>query len=315
MPARRRSALTVGLALAVVALAVGGAAETHAAGLVAPPGFVQIQEGPAGGSVWQGFVRDPAVPGQRRPDVVYLPPHASRGARYPVLYLLHGLPGSPWELTDGLHLADTADPLIVSGRVRPFVAVMPPAGATARFFGEWTGVWEDELVRVVVPWARRSLQIDPTTPKTTIAGLSAGAYGAIDIGLRHPWLAGTLEAWSGYFRAPRDGGLARAGAAVRASHDPTKLLDREAALLRRVGTRVYLSAGTRDRGTLLATLRFGRSLTAARIPHRVLLLAGGHDGSFWRRQLPDALEYAFGVRASQRVPAWAQSSTAAAVPS
>jgi len=45
-----------------------------------------------------------------------------------------------------------------------------------------------------------------------LAGFSAGAYGSLDIGLRHPGLFGTLESWSGYFRAPHDGSLAGATA-------------------------------------------------------------------------------------------------------
>jgi enterochelin esterase-like enzyme len=149
-----------------------------------------------------------------------------------------------------------------------------------------------------------------------LAGLSAGAYGAVDIGLRHPRLARTLESWSGYFRAPRDGPLAHAGPHERAEHDPTLLAHREGALLRRAGMRFFLSAGaTTDRRTAASTRAFSRTLASERLAVRLLLLPGGHNGRFWRRQLPAALEFAFGVRERSARPRSSWTQAAAAAPS
>jgi len=177
--------------------------------------------------------------------------------------------------------------------VPPFVAVMPPAGVTWRFHGEWTGPWERFLVDDVLPWTDAHLPVSRAPPERTLAGLSAGGYGAVDIGLRHPGLFGTLEAWSGSFDAPRDGSLRDADATVRAAHDPTLLVEREAPLLRRLGTRVFLSCGsTHDRITAGWTRHFAALLSALRLRHRLWLGPGGHDGRFWRSQLVPALEYA-----------------------
>ena len=60
--------------------------------------------GPAGGSVQTGV-----FPGEQRPGFVYLPPGFSRSQRYPVVYLLHGMPGSPTEYLLGTDLANWAD--------------------------------------------------------------------------------------------------------------------------------------------------------------------------------------------------------------
>ena len=61
---------------------------------------------------------------------VYLPPSyaTDRARRYPVVYLLHGMPGSPEEYLDGTQLTAFADTAIADGLVRPFVAVMPEIG-------------------------------------------------------------------------------------------------------------------------------------------------------------------------------------------
>src|SRR5262249_26179252 len=146
--------------------------------------------------------------------------------RYPVVYLLHGMPGSPYSFVNALRLASVADEL------PPFIAVAPAAGPNGRYDGEWAGAWENWLVNGVVPWVVTHLPTQADGRDQVLAGLSAGGYGAIDIGLRHPGLFGTLESWSGYFRPLRDGDLAAADTASLALHDPTLLLPRDAAQLR-----------------------------------------------------------------------------------
>src|SRR5262249_62199269 len=110
----------------------------------------------------------------------------------------------------------------------PFIAVMPPAGQTAAYRGEWTGAWEDELVHAVVPWVDAQLPAVPLPSGRIVAGLSAGGYRAVDIGLRHPSMFGTLESWSGSVSAPPGGGLRGAGAGELAPHHPSLIARREA---------------------------------------------------------------------------------------
>jgi enterochelin esterase-like enzyme len=267
-----------------------------------PAGSTPIGQGPAGGTLFQRVIPDTALPWSLRPTVFYLPPGASADERYPVVFLLHGFPGSPYQFVDGLRLAQTADRGIEAGGLPPFIAVVPPAGLDVHH-GDWTGPWEDYLVRDVLPWVDSHLPTIATPEGRTLAGLSSGGYGALDIGLRHPDLFGTLEAWSGYFEPVREGSLRDAGRAVLDAHDPSLLVRREAALLNELGTRIFLSAGTtRDRVTAAATKRFSAELRALGIEHTLWLAPGGHDGRFWRSQLPAALLYALRTRGKQPVP-------------
>jgi enterochelin esterase-like enzyme len=261
-----------------------------------PQAFTRIDLGAAGGSVWQGVIPDRALPQLRRPSVVSLPPHVSAGTRYAVLYLLQGFRGSPWQFSSGLDLAAVADRAIASGAVRPFIAVAPPAGLTFSYNGEWAGPWERYLVRDVVPWVDAHLPTIRTRSQRAIAGLSAGGYGAVDIGLRHPRVFGTLESWSGYLTALRDGPVRHASARELAAHNPSLLVRSRAPLLRRLGTRFYVSCGARDRGTARLASAFADELRALQVPHRLYLGRGGHDGRFWRSQLPRALRYALPTR-------------------
>jgi enterochelin esterase-like enzyme len=254
----------------------------------AVPGFAPFGTGPHGGTLWQGVIPNPFSSVRMRPAVVYLPPRAAPRGRYPLVVLLHGFPGSPWQFTSGLRLAQTADELIASGKAPPFVALMPPAGDI--WHGAWTGPWERYLLERVLPWAAAHLPVARVRAQWTLGGLSAGGYGALDIGLRHPLLFGTIEAWSGYFVPLREDAVP---VAELASHAPAVLVRGEAPLLRRLGTRFYLSAGTTgDRATARATRAFSEELRSLQLAHELLLAPGGHDGAFWRRQLAPALLYA-----------------------
>ena len=260
---------------------------------IAPYGWVRIAAGPYGGTVWQGVIPNRADPGHPRASLVYLPPGVEPNLRYPGLYLLHGLRGSPYSFVGGLRLAAVADTLIHARRVRPFIAVMPPAGQSPQFDGEWTGPWERYVVHDVLPWASATSRSRHARRARTLAGFSAGAYGAVDMGLRHPGLFGTLESWSGYFKAPRDGSLANATPSERAAHDPRALLPAAASELRAGGVRFFLSAGRREPRTLLATRAFARQLSDLGLEHVLHVTAGGHHGRTWRAVLPAGLLYAF----------------------
>jgi enterochelin esterase-like enzyme len=288
------AALAVGL-LVVLASSGGSAGRARAAAepVALPASFQQIDQGPAGGTVWQGWIPDPAVPRAHRLTVVYLPPGISPGSRFPVVYLLHGFRGSPYEFAFGLHLARVADREIEAHAIRPFIAVAPPAGVSGKFHGEWSGAWEEYVVHEVVPWVDSHLPALRSRQASTIAGLSAGGYGAVDIGLRHPDLFGTLESWSGYFKPFRDGSLYRAGPAELAAHDPSLLVQAESLRLHQLGTRFFLSSGTtHDHTSASRATEFARELTSLRLPHELVLRPGGHDGAFWREQLPAALRFA-----------------------
>jgi enterochelin esterase-like enzyme len=263
-----------------------------AAALVIPPRFGEIMTGPDGGTIWQGRIPGAAVPRLRRASLVYLPPNVDPARRYPLVIMLHGLRGSPYSFAGGLRLPEAVDPAITTHRLAPFIAVIPPAGLTPSFDGEWTGPWERYVVDDVVPWASAHLPVERDASGRVIAGYSAGGYGAVDIALRHPSLFGVAESWSGYFDAPHDGSLRGAPRAELAAHSPTDLVGKRRGELLSLGTRFWLSAGRHERVVLHATRRFGRELTRLGVPSTVLVTNGGHDGRQWHAILRPGLTYA-----------------------
>lgn len=264
------------------------------AALAAPaPGWQHVATGPAGGSVWVGRIPNRSVPGDHRPSAVYLPPGYSPDRRYPVVYLLHGMRGSPSSIWDGLRLPRVADGLISSGASPPFIAVMPVAGPTVDpSSGEWAGVWEDYVVRDVVPWTDTHLSTRADAASRALEGLCAGGYGALDIGLRHPTMFGTLGSWEGY-PSPvfRDGPFVHASPAQLAAHDPALLVRRQGPALRRQDVRFILEYNG-DHGAIRGawSAAFGAELGALRLPHETRQFRS--RAHYWRSMLPPGLRYA-----------------------
>ena len=78
------------------------------AALALVPGFAPVARGPAGGEIYKGAYPGTAAPRPLRAGYLYLPPGYKTTERYPVIYLLHGLPGSPSEYIYSLELAKQA---------------------------------------------------------------------------------------------------------------------------------------------------------------------------------------------------------------
>jgi len=256
-------------------------------------GWIPAAHGPDGGTVWAGRIPNTVVP-DRRLSGIYLPPGYTPTRRYPVVYLLHGMAGSPSSIYRGMQLSKDADDLIAAG-APPFIAVMPVAGPSIDpNSGEWAGVWETYLVHDVVPWVDAHLPTIPAADGRALEGVCAGGFGAIDIGLRHPGMFGTLGSFDGYF-APvfRDGPFVHATRADLRAHDPTVLVRREAKSLRNSRVRFYVSVGG-NHGAVLArwSLAFAHELKTLRLPHELWRLPKRDTGHFWGATFPSALSYA-----------------------
>jgi enterochelin esterase-like enzyme len=298
---------------AFVAVVVGAALLTRPAGSAAPVARVgavtvvavlalaaaaQAQTTPvSAGTVMTIRIADPFMPSDRRETYVYLPPDYSAQTRYPVLYLLHGFWGEPSSFIAGLHFDQIADPLIRDGDVRPFIAVMPPGGLPSgsksqRAKGEWAGPSEDFIVHTVVPWSDAHLPTIRAARARAIAGVSAGAFGAVDIALRHLGLFGTAESWEGYFQPFRDGPFENASAPMLDAHNPTLLVRKHAQAIRADGLRFFLSTGGSHGSVKRSwTFDFQRELRGLGIASRLWAQQPGVP-NFGRNQLPAALKYA-----------------------
>jgi hypothetical protein len=205
------------------------------------------------------------------------------------------MPGSPLEYADSLKLATVGDRLATASR--PFIAAVPVAGSSWHYDGEWTGPWEDYVVDRVVPWIDAHLPTIPAASGRVLAGLSAGGYGAVDIGLRHPSLFGLVESWSGDFDPLRDGTLAQAGPAELEAHDPVALARSEAPKLRALGLRFELSTGPgHGQVKRASTTAFAAELHSLGLPVSLWMVPAAQSKTPYYPQFVRGLRFALGAQ-------------------
>ena len=143
-------------------------------------------------------------PARRIP--VYLPPSydAALDRRYPVVYVLSGFTGrgrmllndSPWSPP----LDDRMDALIAKG-CGEMILVMPDCftrfGGSQYVNSTATGLYQDHLLRELVPHVDRTYRTLAAREHRGVAGKSSGGYGALVLGMMHPEVFGAVACHSG----------------------------------------------------------------------------------------------------------------------
>ena len=138
----------------------------------------------------------PAVDRNMKYNILLPDDYETSTARYPVLYLLHGLTQNytAWGLANGAPFyAGLYDDLIV---------VMPDAGNSwyvnwAENEGGQSNKWEDHIVRDVVNHVDWHFRTIARREGRAMTGLSMGGFGAITMGLRNPGLFVSIGSTSG----------------------------------------------------------------------------------------------------------------------
>jgi enterochelin esterase-like enzyme len=113
----------------------------------------------------------------------------------------------------------------------------------------------------------------------------------MNVALHHLGMFGTVESWSGYFRAPRGGVFARADAARLRASSPADYVASLARRLRRLPLHAFLYVGMADADRALST-SFSRQLHAAGVRVRYTEYPGRHSWRLWRDTAPTVLAFA-----------------------
>nr|WP_083828331.1 MULTISPECIES: alpha/beta hydrolase-fold protein [Protofrankia] len=232
--------------------------------------------------------------------LVYFPPQyfTEPHTRFPVVYLLHGSPGVPVDWYRGGQAAQVGAMLAHDGQ--PAILVAP------RLSHGWLDDSEcvdrpgehveTYLVDDVIPTVDARLRTIPDRADRILAGMSAGGYCALNLGLRHRDLIATIVDMSGMTRPTHDGGMAglfgnRPDLAFVAAANAPALY--ALALPPDPPMRVWLDCGRGDRESLDDTRNM--ALTLSRRPGFTTVLRlrpGGHDFNVWRPALRDGLQWA-----------------------
>ncbi|UCF68830.1 MAG: alpha/beta fold hydrolase [Acidobacteriota bacterium] len=145
---------------------------------------------------------------ERKTALVYLPPSYDRqpDARFPVIYMLHGIFDSPQTWVQFTQLPQRLDALIAAGKIREAVVVMPDGGN--RYGGGYyrnspvSGNWADFIAEDLVGLVDQEFRTVPRAGARAVSGHSMGGYGAIFLGMTRPDLFGSIYAMSPCCLAP-----------------------------------------------------------------------------------------------------------------
>jgi enterochelin esterase-like enzyme len=239
--------------------------------------------------------------------LTYLPPGYKPSDHYPVLYLLHGMPGKPEVFINIANMDVRLDNELSQGNVRPMIMVFPDGriGGSVYSDSEWantpSGAFESYVLDVVRNVDHRFSTLADRQHRV-IGGFSAGAYGAINIALHHLPVFGSAEIWSGYFTQTRTGVFAHASAAALENNSPLNYISRLHAALAANPLRVFMFVGRNDEASR-QIVPMAHALTGAGAPTTYAIYAGGHDWEVWYPRLNQMLILASHDFAMPLVPA------------
>jgi S-formylglutathione hydrolase FrmB len=233
-------------------------------------------------------------------DVIVYRPDVPDSADLPVLYVLHGSPGSANDAF-AAGLPQIVDRLVAVG-YPPFVLASPDGNGTKHPDTEWanavdgTDQFETFVTRNVidaVEGANRRVR-----ERRAIGGFSMGAYGAVNLAMRHPDLYGQVVALAGYFHVDDPSGVFGHQLAAIDANTP------ELHLANARHERLLVVDGDQgnDRVVKGESKLFVEQLVAAHVPVSYEQIPGGHSWAFVASAFPDVGRFLDSEWATLRPP-------------
>lgn len=237
-----------------------------------PPAPWEVHDVPHG-TVEVNWLKTKVINGETRQVFVYLPPGYDKStARYPVLYLLHGSGDVAASWTQAGKTNLILDSLIAEKKAVPMIVVMPPGhavpfGSRPEVQAKNTPLFEEYLLKEIVPWVDSKYRVAAGRENRAIAGLSMGGGQSSNIGFGHLELFGAIGVFSS------------SGGADWATRYKTQFADPK-------GTNAKLSVfwmgiGKQDPGYQRAK-QFSEMLTKSQIRNTFHETEGAHVWSVWR---------------------------------
>jgi len=229
---------------------------------------------------------------------------------FPVFYLLHGLSGDCTSWTRRTSLERYIGGTTAGAKTPPvpLIVAMPETGrfwytnAASHPPGGYLGLYEDHIIKDVLPFVDRTFPTIATREGRAIGGLSMGGYGAVKLGLKYPHLFASVTSHSGAVMTPLHRWTQRQEDARRleaefksifgenwkgGDNDPAALAEKCPPTLRPA---IRLDCGTED--FLLDQNRdLHAHLTKLGFPHEYAEFPGEHNWTYWDEHIQEAIAF------------------------
>jgi hypothetical protein len=214
---------------------------------------------------------------------------------YPLVEFLPGYPGGPQTWLNALNLVHQMDALISSGRVQPFVAVLPVMTVDPPRDTECTNVpggpavatWLAQDVPAVVS---DQLRIRPSSRGWGVIGYSTGGFCAAKLALQYPQIFHAAASLSGYYTPATDistAGLFQGDPRLLTVNSPTWL----AGDGHQPAVDILAVSSRGDPSSWASTQQFLRSVRRPVSVDTLLAPGGGHNPGVWNAVLPQSLTW------------------------
>lgn len=284
---RRAAKASIGLAAALAALLLTlWPAPRGAAG--DPPRL--------SGSLTSLSVTSPAL-GRAERTLVYLPPGYDGGSRrYPLVILLHGVPGQPEDFVRQ-GLVSRIDALVHRRTIPPVIVAMPVGGDRPADDNEWADStrssserWETFVAHDLVLALDRRFRLIPARAARAIAGVSMGGFGAVNIALHHRSEFAAVGSWSGYFSSNTPS-VHAPGSAGWVRDSPQRYVGAMRPSLAAWHPAISFYVGALDRFRA-ENVRLAATLSRLGVEHRFRVVPGaGHTWTLWAAQVDAEMSF------------------------
>ena len=234
--------------------------------------------------------------------VAYLPQGYDRGAtRYPVVYLLHGLPADSGSYRGVSFVEQALDAIGI-----PAILVAPQGSTDSKTDPEYLdagpgNLWDTAIAGELVRVVDARFRTIRSRSGRALVGVSAGGYGAMHLAFAHLDQFAAVESWSGYFHPTDPSGTKKLDLGSKAANDRADVhrqLQSSRIRLKALKTFIAFYVGRDDTRFALENQELNQELSRAGIPHVFRIYAGGHDQKLWQQYAVPWLSLALGHLAS-----------------
>ena len=210
---------------------------------------------------------------------VYTPPGYEKASRqlYPVLYLFHGSNDTAAGWTMVGYANFVLDNLFAEKKAVPMIVVMPfghavPFGSAPEVQAKNTPLFEEYLLKDVIPLVESTYRVAPGRDNRAIAGLSMGGGQSLQIGLRNLDRFSALAVFSSSPPADFEARFAEVLGNFKATNTKLKAF--------------WIGCGKQDPAFPRAQ-KLSELLTAKQIKHTFRASEGPHTYTEWRKYLAE----------------------------
>ena len=225
-----------------------------------------------------------------RGDICVFVPPVENLANVPLVILLHGVYGSAWAWSQKGGVHRTAWELMQKGALQPMVIAMPSDG----LWGDGSGYvphhqldFERWIVDDVPSAVQQHISMVSAQSPLFISGLSMGGFGALRLGLKYPQKFQGISAHSSITHLDQMALFVEENLNDHTNTDTHSVLG-AADKTTSTFPNIRFDCGTED--SLLEHNRtLHKKMEAQNIPHTYQEFSGGHDWSYWQKQVVETL--------------------------